>query len=242
MFNNLVTNAIKYTQAGGLISTGVRVDKGGLVIYVRDNGLGIAPDMQSKVFDMFTQIDSDIKRSEGGLGIGLALSKGLVHLHGGRLDVRSDGAGKGSEFRIWLPRSVIVDASATPPADTAESAADTPTRRVLLADDNVDGAETMGMLLESNGHEIHLAHSGTAALEAVKRLKPDIVILDIGMPDMDGYEVAERIRHEAWGKKLKLIAITGWGQAEDKRRAIAAGFDHHMTKPVDPDDLEKLFD
>jgi two-component system CheB/CheR fusion protein len=241
VINNLLTNAIKYTPRGGVITAEVRVDANALVIVVRDNGLGIPHEMQSKVFDMFTQIDSDVKRSEGGLGIGLSLSKGLVHLHGGRLEVSSEGVGRGSEFRVVLPRSVIVDGIVDVPVADPKMVSTKPTRRIVVADDNIDGAETMGMLLQSNGHEVHLAHSGAGALDTVKRLKPDIVILDIGMPDIDGYEVAQRMRHEAWGERLLLIAITGWGQAEDRRRAIAAGFDHHMTKPVDPDQLETLF-
>jgi two-component system CheB/CheR fusion protein len=241
VINNLLTNAIKYTPSGGLISAGVRVSQDGVVIFVRDNGSGIPAEMQSKVFDMFTQIDSDVKRSEGGLGIGLALSKGLVNLHGGRLEVHSEGSGKGSEFRIMLPRSVIADATAARQDDSEVSAASQPARRILVVDDNVDGAESMRMLLAAHGHEVHLAHSGAKAWEFAKELKPEIVVLDIGLPDIDGYEVAQRIRHEAWGENVLMVAITGWGQADDKRRAIAAGFDHHMTKPVDPDHLERLF-
>lgn len=190
---------------------------------------------------MFTQIDSDVKRSEGGLGIGLALSKGLVQLHGGHLEVYSEGAGRGSEFRIVLPHSVIVQTRPDVVSSSQTSIATQPARRIVVADDNVDGALTMSMLLESDGHEVHLAHSGTKALESIQRLKPDIAILDIGLPDIDGYQVAQHIRHEAWGESILLIAVTGWGQAEDRRRAIAAGFDHHMTKPVDPNELKALF-
>lgn len=240
VINNLLTNAAKYTPNGGQIHAGVRLDSHVVTIYVRDNGLGVAPEMKAKVFDMFTQIDSDVRRTEGGLGIGLALSKGLVELHGGRLEVHSDGANQGSEFRVVLPGSLVVSSNVTETG--AEMTVDPPPpRRVLVADDNQDGAETMGMLLEFGGHEVHLAFSGAAALEIAKRLKPDIVILDIGMPDLDGYEVAQRIRHEAWGEHVLLIAVTGWGQADDKRRAAAAGFDHHLTKPVDPVQLERLF-
>ena len=240
VINNLLTNAAKYTPNGGQIHAGVRLDSHVVIIYVRDNGLGIASEMRAKVFDMFTQIDSDIRRTEGGLGIGLALSKGLVELHGGRLEVHSDGANQGSEFRVVLPGSLVVssDATGTQAEVTVNPA---PPRRVLVADDNQDGAETMGMLLEFGGHEVHLAFSGAAALETAKRLKPDVIVLDIGMPDLDGYEVAQRIRHEAWGEHVLLIAVTGWGQADDKRRAVAAGFDHHLTKPVDPVQLERLF-
>jgi CheY-like chemotaxis protein len=141
-----------------------------------------------------------------------------------------------------LPRSTIVKPTGEALGSSEEPITRRPARRILIADDNVDGAETMGMLLESDGHEVHLAHTGTEAFESAKRLKPDIVVLDIGMPDIDGYEVAQRIRHEAWGSDIVLIAITGWGQADDKRRALAAGFDRHMTKPVDPIQLEQLFE
>ena len=190
-----------------------------LTISVRDNGVGLSPEAMHRVFDMFTQIESEVARSEGGLGIGLALAKGLVQLHGGRLEVNSAGPGRGSEFLICLPRSLIVTAPLPAP--------DLPTkppilrRRILLADDNRDAAESLSMLLKLSDHDVHVAHSGGEAFEAAKELRPDVGIFDIGMPDLNGYELAERIRHEAWGKNMTLIALTGWGQESDRRQAHA---------------------
>jgi CheY-like chemotaxis protein len=194
------------------------------------------------VFEMFTRVEPEVGRSEGGLGIGLALAKGIIELHGGRIEAHSSGANQGSEFVIELPRSVI--APVAPPVlerhpDVTNQSAP---RRILIADDNRDSAETMCMLLNISGHEVHLAHTGAEALATAKRVRPDIAILDIGMPDLTGYEVAERIRHEAWGKDIALIAVTGWGQDSDRRRALGAGFDHHLTKPIDPDRLKQLID
>ena len=164
--------------------------------------------------------------------------------HSTRSSTRSIfGPGHGSEFLICLPRSLIVETT-TPSARTAnggERPGTTP-RRILVADDNRDNADSLGILLKLSGHEVHLAHSGADAFESAKRLRPDIGVFDIGMPDLDGYQLAERIRHEAWGKTITLIALTGWGQESDKRRAHLAGFDHHLTKPIDPEQLERLFE
>ncbi len=237
---NLLTNAVKYTPPGGIIELGTEVGAQFLTIFVRDNGVGLSSESMRNVFTMFTRVDSEVGRREGGLGIGLALAKGLVQLHGGRIDVKSAGPGLGSEFMICLPRSLIVDA---PPAVSAVPANGTSThRKVLLADDNRDAAESLSMLLKLSDHEVHLAYSGGEAFEAAKKLRPDICVLDIGMPDLNGYELAERIRREAWGKKMILIALTGWGQESDKHRAVLAGFDQHFTKPVDPAQLAKYFE
>jgi two-component system, chemotaxis family, CheB/CheR fusion protein len=241
VITNLLTNAAKYTPAGGLIYLGFRLEAQFLVIFVRDTGVGLTISAMDKVFDMFTRIESQVARSEGGLGIGLALAKGLMQLHGGRLEVSSAGPGQGSEFLICLPRSLIVETPAPNPASN-DSKPEVRPRRILVADDNRDNAESVSMLLKLSGHEVHLAHTGAEALDVAKRVRPDIAILDIGMPDLTGYQLAERIRHEAWGEHITLIAVTGWGQDSDKRRALAAGFDHHLTKPVDPDRLELLFD
>jgi two-component system CheB/CheR fusion protein len=238
---NLLTNAAKYTPAGGLIWLGTRFEVNALIIYVRDNGIGLTPEMIAKIFNMFTQIESDLGRTEGGLGIGLALAKGLAELHGGRIEASSAGLGQGSEFAISLPKSLIVEQPEGLPTQASDGPNPTVSKRILVADDNRDGAETMSMLLKLSGHEVYLAHSGSEALEVAKRERPDVAVLDIGMPDLNGYQVAERIRHEAWGERMKLIAVTGWGQAEDKRRALGAGFNHHLTKPVDPTELEALF-
>jgi CheY-like chemotaxis protein len=241
VLSNLLTNAAKYTPAGGLISVGTRFEGNAFCVFVRDNGAGLTPEMITKIFTLFTQVESDLGRSEGGLGIGLSLAKGLVELHGGRIEVSSEGLNQGSEFSILLPKSLIVDMPAPAVGDAVDSAGRASPRRILIADDNLDGAETMSMLLNMSGHETHVAHTAAEALEIAGRLRPDIGLLDIGLPDFSGYELAQRIRHEAWGKGMLLIAITGWGQADDKRRALAAGFDHHMTKPVDPAQLETLF-
>jgi CheY-like chemotaxis protein len=241
VITNLLTNAAKYTPPKGTITLGTRLEAHHLVIFVRDTGIGLSPDAMGKVFEMFTRVDSEIGRSEGGLGIGLALAKGLMELHDGFLKAHSAGRGLGSEFMMCLPRSLIVEAPA-PISDASDGANDEVIpRRILIADDNRDSADTLSILFRLSGHQVYVAHSGTEALEVAKRVRPDIGVFDIGMPDMSGYDVAERIRHEAWGKKIKLIAVTGWGQDADKRRALAAGFDHHLTKPVDPERLQELF-
>jgi two-component system CheB/CheR fusion protein len=239
VITNLLGNAAKYTPARGEISLETRLEPRHFVISVRDNGVGLEPSAMNKVFAMFTRIDSEATRSEGGLGIGLALAKGLTMLHGGQLQVHSGGRGQGSEFTIRLPRSVVVAAPA--PVNSADAAVTVATLRILIADDNRDAAESLSMLLKLSGHDIRIAHAGGEALAVAHEFRPQIGIVDIGMPDMDGYEVARRIRHEAWGEKILLIAVTGWGQADDKRRALAAGFDRHMTKPVDPEELERAF-
>jgi signal transduction histidine kinase len=242
VITNLLTNATKYTKSGGLIVLSTRLNAQHLIIAVRDNGMGIAPDALDKVFDMFTRIEPSETPAEGGLGIGLALVKGLMTLHGGRITVHSAGRGQGSEFAVYLPRSLIVESTVQPSEPRTEAAGQTLPRRILIADDNADGAETMKLLLASSGHEVHVAHTGAEALEIARRVQPDVALLDIGMPDMSGYEVAQSIRHEAWGKGMTLIAATGWGQQSDKRRALAAGFDQHLTKPIDPTKLGTLLE
>lgn len=241
VLSNLLTNAAKYTKAGGLISFGTRFEANAFSLFVRDNGVGLTPEMMTRIFSMFTQVESDLGRSEGGLGIGLALAKGLIELHGGRIEASSEGLNRGSEFSILLPKSLIIDTPSPITGDAVDTVSHVSPRRILIADDNRDGAETMSLLLSMSGHATHVAHTGTEALEMAGRLRPDVGLLDIGLPDFSGYEVAERIRHEAWGQNILLIAITGWGRADDKRRAKAAGFDHHLTKPVDPAELEALF-
>ena len=241
VITNLLTNAVKYTPSGGVIQMGTRFEAQHLAVFVRDSGIGLSAEAMPRVFDMFTRIEPEADPSEGGLGIGLSLAKGLIELHGGQIEVRSAGRGQGSEFVICLPRSLIIDASTRGPARPNAAADPMAPRRILVADDNRDSADTMGMLLQLSGHEVHVAHSGEEALETAKRVRPDVGIFDIGMPDLSGYELAERIRHEAWGAGMTLIAVTGWGQDADRRRALAAGFDHHFTKPIEPDQLERLF-
>lgn len=239
--SNLLTNAAKYTDAGGRIHLTVAVSQTGVTMAVKDNGIGFEPGALPGMFEMFSQIDSAIARSEGGLGIGLALVKGLIALHGGYVEGFSAGPGEGSEFTIHLPHSVVVP-------DCAESAAPSQGRlpakdiaiKILVADDNRDAADSLALLLEMNGHEVAVAHSGEEALRNAQQRPPHAMILDIGMPDVTGYEVARRVRAEPWGSEVLLVAVTGWGQKEDKEHASAAGFDRHMTKPVDPDMIEDL--
>ncbi len=238
---NLLTNAAKYTDPEGTITFGARLEADALVIYVRDTGIGIAPDMVNRVFEMFTQVQAEAERSEGGLGIGLALVKGLVELHGGKIEVHSAGFERGCEFRVFLPRSIVrVLAREAQQVTPSNGAGLTRGHRVLIADDNRDGAESLGMLLELSGHEIVLAHTGPDAFKLCAEHRPRIGILDIGMPGMSGFEVAQRIRAAPWGAETVLIAVTGYGHDNDKAKAQAAGFNHHLTKPVDPSDLETL--
>lgn len=244
---NLLTNAAKYTDPEGRITLGCRVDMTTVIIYVRDTGMGLAPHMLTQVFEMFSQVNPGNGRTEGGLGIGLALVKGLVDLHGGSVEACSEGLERGSEFVVQLPDCLIEPAAAPPTAaqNPAGDAVDVAQRqpsslRVLIADDNRDSAESLGMLLQLSGHEVHMAHDGLAALTLAAQTRPDAALLDIGMPGMDGYEVAARIRGEMWGSRMTLIAITGWGQEDNKRRARTAGFDHHLTKPMDTAVLEAM--
>ena len=240
VISNLLTNAAKYMDPEGEIVLGCRLDDSSLVIFVRDTGIGLAQEMQAKIFEMFVQAEPAKERAQGGLGIGLALVKALVELHGGKIDVRSAGHDQGCEFTITLPRDGIVEAHPVVPLTPQSTVPHGSARRVLIADDNQDGAETLGMLLQLDSHEVHLAHDGAAALEMAERFQPDVAVLDIGMPGLTGYEVAERIRGESWGREMMLIAVTGWGQQSDKDKARMAGFDHHLTKPIDPIELGRL--
>lgn len=238
---NLLTNAAKYTDPEGLITFELRTSGVDIVLAVRDTGIGLAPEMLDQVFEMFSQVAPEQSRTEGGLGIGLALVKGLVELHGGRIEARSAGLERGSEFVVFLPGVRVASGSLEQALARRGAASDAAAvRRILIADDNRDGAETLAMLLESPDRAVYLAHTGPDALQLAATERPQVAILDIGMPGMDGYQVAHAIRNEAWGVHMVLIALTGWGQEDDKRRAERAGFDHHLTKPVDPASLEAL--
>jgi PAS domain S-box-containing protein len=238
VLSNLLTNAAKYTDPQGHIELRAAVTTGELLIRVTDSGIGITAEALDRIFTMFSQVKSAQDRSEGGLGIGLALAKGLVELHGGQITAQSAGPGRGSEFTVRLP-FIDDDHRRRGPADDAAHC-QAPKRRVLIADDNRDGAESLAMLLRMQGHEVTVAHNGREALAAFDRSHPDVVLLDIGMPELDGYEVAREIRERAAGAEAMLIAVTGWGQRNDKERAQAAGFDSHFTKPVDLAGLEEL--
>ncbi|HEX4377581.1 MAG TPA: ATP-binding protein, partial [Steroidobacteraceae bacterium] len=246
---NLLTNAIKYTPDGGRIALSAEADRAGFVVRIRDNGIGIAPDALESIFGMFAQLAEARERANGGFGIGLALARGIAELHDGSLIARSDGPGRGSEFALTLPiagfatdddardRTSAPDAAIVPDAATATAAS--PGRRILLVDDNEDSVQALCAVLELNRHQVHCASSGVDALRIAVEQSPEIAILDIGMPDMDGYELARRLRGQVAGG-LVLIALTGWSQPNDRRRALDAGFDHHLTKPVDFDQLENL--
>jgi len=236
---NLLSNACKFTDKGGHVWLTVGREGDEVVIRVRDNGIGIAREHIPGLFDMFAQVDTSLERSRDGLGIGLTLVKTMVEMHGGTVHAHSDGPGRGSEFTIRLPllATGAQPASSTPAIEPSlpESA-----RRVLIVDDSEDGAESLAMLLQLGGHETHLAHDGIEAIEAAARVRPDVVLLDIGLPRLNGYEVCRRLRQESWGKDLILVALTGWGQEEDRHRSREAGFDAHLVKPVDHDALLKL--
>ena len=241
VFANILNNAARYTDRGGRIDIAVEAADGGAVVRVRDTGIGIHPAALDRIFDPFEQVGSDSAdtRSRGGLGIGLSLVRGLVELHGGRVEARSDGPGQGSEFVVHLPLLDGEEARPAPEGRSVERDA-AQGRRVLVADDNPDSAETLAMVLRARGHEVHVVADGEAAVEAVKALAPEVALLDIGMPRLTGYEAAERIRREPWGRRTFLVALTGWGQEQDQHRAHAAGFDVHLTKPVDLDTLAAL--
>jgi two-component system, sensor histidine kinase len=238
--SNLLTNAAKYTDAEGRITLTASQDAQGLSIRVTDNGIGIEPSVIRGLFEMFSQIDSAIDRAEGGLGIGLALVKGLVALHGGTVQATSAGLGTGSEFTIQLPRAVVVEPEAVAPSRAAVvSVTQGLHGKIVVADDNRDAADSLKILLEFAGHEVFVAYNGQQALDLGVREHPQVFVLDVGMPDITGYEVARRIRQQAWGRGVLLLAVTGWGQDDDKERAKAAGFDFHFTKPVNPEQVEE---
>jgi CheY-like chemotaxis protein/two-component sensor histidine kinase len=234
---NLLHNACKFTEKGGRIALTVEREGEWVAVRVRDNGIGIAPEQLPRVFDMFVQLDSSLERTTSGLGIGLTLVKNLVDLHGGVVEARSAGLGHGSEFVVRLPLL------AEPPELEAEEPRGAPPavrRRILVVDDNRDSAESLATLLELAGHEVCIAHDGLEAVEAASTHRPDVILLDIGLPKLNGYEAAQRIREQQGKSRLLLVAVTGWGQAADRRRSRAAGFDAHLVKPVDYADLERL--
>jgi PAS domain S-box-containing protein len=240
VLSNLLTNAAKYTDPPGRIELTARVQGELLRIAVKDNGIGLSPSVLSDIFEMFAQGPDERGRAEGGLGIGLALVKGLVDLHGGSVEVRSEGAGRGSEFIVTVPCPLPETSPGADAQTSIEPTATVASRKILVADDNQDAANALAMLLRLAGHDVCTAHGGQAALSLAGTFHPEVAVLDIGMPDLDGYEVAKQLRQTTWGKGARLIALTGWGQDDDKRRARDAGFDHHLTKPVDPHRLEAL--
>ena len=241
---NLLNNAVKYTSPAGRICFSGRSEGGEAVISVRDTGIGIDAENLGRVFDMFEQVAPAIESSGGGLGIGLALVRALVELHGGSVAAFSDGIGQGSEFIIRLPLASAETTAPPTPASALDRAAEVPRRRqrILVVDDNIDAAQSLATLLEIMGHEVAVVHDGAAAMEAARTFSPTTILLDIGLPQVNGYDVARRIRSEAWGTGLNLVAVTGWGQEKDKAAALAVGFDRHVTKPLDPVELEHILD
>jgi CheY-like chemotaxis protein len=233
VLSNLLINAAKYTPRRGSIALAVEVDGAEAAIRVRDSGIGIAPEHLSALFEKFSQVRSAQDRAGGGLGIGLALAKGLVHMHGGTISAASGGVGRGAEFLIRLPLAPVQAAAGAADLMRAATAVPIGGLKVLVADDNEDAVESAAMVLAMNGNDVKLASDGLEAVEAADRYRPDVVLLDIGMPKLNGFEACRRIRSEPWGKDMLVVAVTGWGQEEDRRRTAEAGFDAHFTKPVD---------
>jgi PAS domain S-box-containing protein len=237
VFANLLNNAAKYTEYGGRVQLSVRRRGSDAVVSVRDNGLGIPAHMLPKVFDMFTQVDRNLERAQGGLGIGLSIVKRLVDMHQGSVEVKSDGHRTGSEFIVRLPVAMSV---AKPDQTDERASGSSNRRRVLVVDDNRDAAMSLAMMLKLMGNETRTAHDGQEAIDVAAAFRPDLILLDIGMPRLNGYDTAKQIRQQSWGKTIVLVALTGWGQDEDRRKSDEAGFDSHMVKPIEPAALEKL--
>ena len=233
VFTNILNNAAKYTPRGGRIEVAVQTQGEELQVRVRDNGAGIEPEMLRHVFGLFTQIPQQGERHTGGLGIGLSLVDGLVRLHGGRVEARSAGPGQGSEFIVHLPRDLQPGPTVAAPARVQPRETPHPPRRVLVVDDNTDAASSVADLLAMSGSEVEVVHDGQSAVDHTASFRPDIVLLDIGLPDISGYEAARRIRRLQGVRQPTLIALTGWSQQDDKQQAEQAGFDQHWTKPVD---------
>lgn len=239
VFANLLNNSAKYTEQGGHIWLAVERQGTDVVVKVKDDGMGIPSDMLPKIFDMFTQVDRSLERSRSGLGIGLSLVRGLVEMHGGTVEAYSEGPGKGSEFVVRLSIAVAPVQEPSQPIGR-DTGTHVSKYRILVVDDNKDSALSLAMMLKIMGHNTWTAHDGIEAIEAVTRFRPDVALLDIGLPKVNGYDVCRRIRDQPWGAGIVLIALTGWGYEEDKRRSKEAGFNFHMVKPVDPAALEKL--
>jgi CheY-like chemotaxis protein len=239
VFSNLLTNSAKYTQKGGRIWLSAERRGGEVAVTVRDTGIGIPAASLGNIFDMFSQVDRSIERSAGGLGIGLALVKGLVEMHGGTVTAASEGEGKGSTFTVTLPVLLDQRASAAVVSDNGQAATG-PKRRVLVVDDNRDGAESLAMMLRLLGDEVATASDGLDAVEKAGRFRPEVILMDVGMPRLNGLDATRRIREQEWGRGITIIALTGWGQDGDKERSREAGCDGHLVKPVSLPDLERV--
>ncbi len=247
---NLLNNAAKYTEIGGHIRLTAEQEDGEVVLRVKDNGVGIPPNMLTSIFELFTQVDRSLDRAQGGLGIGLTLVHKLVEMHGGRVEAFSAGPNQGSEFVVHLPAATLSGecqplegrGGVTPSLQGADvPRSEQRPCRVLIVDDNTDGARSLSMVLELRGHKVRTCYDGASGLTEAEAFEPEIVLLDIGLPGMDGFEVARRLRAQPRLPQPLLVALTGYGQAEDVRRSREAGFDHHLVKPADPEALTALF-
>lgn len=240
VFANLLNNSAKYTEPGGHVRLAVERQGSDVVVTVRDDGIGIPPDRLPGVFEMFTQVEPSLERSHGGLGIGLSLVRGLVEMHGGTVEARSAGPGRGSEFAVRLPAAASHVRPRRRDGDAVQDAQPQAAHRILVVDDNRDSALSLAMMLGIMGHETRTAYDGQEGVEAAESFRPDVALFDIGLPRLNGYDACRRIREQPWGRTVVLIALTGWGQKEDKARSKEAGFNFHMVKPVDPAALERL--
>jgi len=238
---NLLENAAKYSDLHGRITVSLKQDGDEAVLRVQDSGIGIAPDRLDEIFELFAQVDHSLARSGGGLGLGLTVARRVLDLHGGRIAAYSEGLGKGSEFVVRLPlAAVLSEPKSVPDSVETDMAALGRGRRILIVDDNKDSAESLALLARLWGHEVAIASDGPSALALVTTFQPEIGLVDIGLPGMNGYEIARRLRTDGWHNDLLLVAVTGYGRAEDRNAARAAGFDVHMTKPVAIDALQHL--
>ena len=238
VFVNLLTNATKYTPDGGEITITASATADDVTVSVTDTGIGIPADMLEAVFGMFTQVHRTSDRVSGGLGIGLTLVRSIVELHGGAVTAESRGTNRGGTFGVRLPR--VQENSLQAERETSPSPEIAVSKRVLIADDNLDAAESLQLWLQLSGHDVQIAKNGKEALKIAAEFKPEVALLDLGMPGLSGFDVARRIREAPWGGGIGLVALTGWGQDEDRRKSAEAGFDHHLTKPIAPDAIESL--
>jgi CheY-like chemotaxis protein len=239
---NLLSNASKFSEPGGTIHMEVSRRADSVEIGVRDRGIGISPDKQREIFEMFTQADSSLERARGGLGIGLSLARRLAEMHGGQLSVRSNGVGQGSEFRVWLPVSAPEDLGPVETPPQVEKVEEASPLRVLVVDDNRDSADMLALSLKLMGHEVVTLYDPLEVVAAARDWQPQLAFLDVGMPALNGFSLAEMLRAERWrdGRGPRLVALTGWGQEEDRRRSEEAGFDEHLVKPADLETIERV--
>jgi CheY-like chemotaxis protein len=240
VLSNLLTNSAKYTDRGGSILLAAEQRPGEVTVSVRDTGIGLPVDALERIFDMFAQVDRVQERAKDGLGIGLALVKGLVEMHGGTVVAASDGPGAGSTFTVTLPLPPVITSPSSDARATPRPTAVGPRRRILVVDDNRDAADTLASMLDLMGHDVRVAYSGRGAIAAAETFRPALIFMDIGMPDVNGYEATQRVRAQEWAANVRVIAVTGWGQESDRARSRSAGCDEHLVKPVEMEALQKL--